>query len=803
MSNYPYQDKQLPVEKRVKDLMDRMTLDQKTQQLTCAMVMGTPQEETIRNGVGEVYMFTGLPPAEDLAEMIHTTQDQVMEQSGWGIPAIVHQEALSGPMISECAVFPTSIGLGATFAPELVKDMGDRIRRQMLNIGVRQALSPVLDLVRDFRWGRTSEDYGSDPTLVSEMACAYITGLQGDDLREGVAATAKHFLGYSQTEGGLNGTRTVTDWRDLRENFAKPFEAAIRKANLKSVMNSYSEYDGELICGSKRILTDLLRDDLGFEGLVVSDYTSVENIVEKCPIEENAMDAGIHCLKAGLDVELPNQYGYGTVLAQAVREGKIEEAYVDRSVERVLRLKFELGLFEKPYGEFIQMDNTDNDRQSAEVSRKVMTLTKNNGILPIKDSKTKIAVIGPTGNNLIMLNGSYSYPANEEMFMAIMNNGMVGMEGVKFEEDAFTVSEEKSSALPDFTAAVDAKIRHQHKGTKTIYEALKEFFPGTVYEMGCHFIKEDIYDFEAAERAAKEADIVILTVGGKIGMMVECTAGEGIDNVDITLSGRQAELIRRVHGVNPNTVVVHTDNKPLVDSYVYENIPAVLEGWLPGIYGGNAIAETLAGENNPGGRLPVDIPRHVGQTPVYYYQHPGCRSDEGLRSINPDGYGTMTCASQLPFGYGLSYTTFSYSDENLEVSKSPDRMPILTISVNVTNTGVVYGDEVVELYGIDKRASVIRPAKELIGFKRISLKPGETKRVSLSFRIDQMAFINLDGDWVVEKGEFHFYFGNGCNVSLCKFDYYQEETLFIDHTKRGFFADATVEYEGKCHDKLM
>ena len=345
MSKYPFQNPKLPAAERTKDLMKRMTLEQKTQQLTCAMVMGMPQEEAIKNGVGEVYMFVGLPPAAELATMIRRTQDQVMEQSGWGIPAIVHQEALSGPMFSECAVFPTSIGLGATFAPELVKDMGDRIRKQMVNIGVRQALSPVLDLVRDFRWGRTGEDYGSDPTLVAAMSCAYISGLQGEDLREGVAATAKHFIGYSQTEGGLNGTRTVTDWRDIRENFAKPFEAAIRKADLKSVMNSYSEYDGELICGSKRILTDLLRDDLGFDGVVVSDYTSVENIVEKCPIEENAMDAGVHCLKAGLDVELPNQYGYGPTLAEAVRKGKIEEAYVNRSVERILKLKFELGLF--------------------------------------------------------------------------------------------------------------------------------------------------------------------------------------------------------------------------------------------------------------------------------------------------------------------------------------------------------------------------------------------------------------------------------------------------------------------------
>lgn len=791
MRKYPFQDSDLPVEERVKDLMGRMSLEQKTQQLTCSMVMGMPDPQNFQNGIGETIIFAGPLPAKDTAALLRSVQDTIMAQTEFRIPAIVHAEALSGPMVSECAVFPTSISLGAAFSPELVKDMGDRIRRQMVNLGIRQALSPVLDLVRDFRWGRTSEDYGSDPTLVSEMACAYVEGIQGEDLREGVAATAKHFIGYSMTEGGLNGTRTQTDWRDIRENFAKPFEAAIRKANLKSVMNSYSEYDGELICGSKRILTDLLRDDLGFDGIVVSDYTSIENIVEKCPIEENAVDAGVHCLKAGLDVELPNPYGYGAVLAEAVRSGKIEESIVDCSVARMLKLKFELGLFEKPYGEYVEMDNQENDEQSARVSEKVMTLTKNNGILPLKDRDTRIAVIGPTGNNLIMLNGSYSYPANDEMFMAIMSSGSVGMEGVDIEGDTFVVSEEKTNQLPDFASAVDQNIRKQHKGVKTIFEALKDIYPNTSYTEGCHVIKPDS-NFEEAIALAKEADVVVMAVGGKIGMMVECTAGEGRDNVDITLPGLQAELVKKVFEVNSNMIVVHTDNKPLVDSFIYENVPAILEGWLPGIYGGNAIANTIAGLNNPGGKLPVDVPRHMGQTPVYFYQHTGCRCDEGLRSINPDGYGTMTCAAQLPFGYGLSYSEFAYENGEMKVD-SADGIPEITISIDVKNISDIDGDEVVELYGTDKVASIIRPQKELIGFRRVSLKAGETKRVSIRFRLDQMAFINIDKEWVVEKGSFHFYIGKGCNDAVYEVDYVQPETLKIDYTRRGFFGEGYEE----------
>lgn len=792
MNKYPFENPELPAAERVKDLLGRMTLEQKTRQLTGIMVAGLPKKEMFKDGIGEIIVFAGSPPAKDIAALIRMAQDQIMAQTEFRIPALVHAEALAGPMVSGCAVFPTSISLGASFAPELVKDMGNRIREQMVNIGIRQALSPVLDLVRDFRWGRTSENYGTDPTHVAAMSCAYVSGLQGENLKEGVAATAKHFIGYSMTEGGLNGSRTQTDWRDIRENFAKPFEAAIRKANLKSVMNSYSEYDGELICGSKRILTDLLRDDLGFDGVVVSDYTSIENLVEKCPMAETAAEAGIRSLKAGLDVELPNPYAYGEVLAQAVQDGRIEETYVDRSVERILRLKFELGLFEKPYGEFKEMDNTENDRQSALVSEKTMTLTKNEGLLPIKDRTKKIAVIGPTGNNLIMMNGSYSYPANDEMFLALMNSGMVGMEGVQLDEEAFAASADKPRNTPDFTEIVDGNIRAQHPGVKTIYEAVKTYCPNAAYTQGCHIVKETEYDFEAAKKAAKEADIVLMAVGGKIGMMVECTAGEGRDNVDITLPGKQAELVREVFAVNPDMVILHTDNKPLVDPFIYENIPAILEGWLPGPYGGNAIAKTIFGENNPGGKLPVDVPRHVGQTPVFYYQHTGGRCDAGMRSINKDGYGTMSCAAQLPFGYGLSYTTFSYSRGEMTVNKK-DGIAHITISVDVTNIGTMDGDEVVQLYGIDKAASMVRPQKELIGFYRVALKAGETKRIAMTFRIDQMAFLNTENEWVVEKGVFQFYFGKGCNDSVYEVEYMQEETLIINHRKRGFFAETKEE----------
>ena len=587
MERYPYQDSMLDVHDRVKDLISRMTIEEKTRQLTCTMVTGMPDAKEFSGGMGEVIVFAGPLAAKDTAALIRNVQDMVIAENRFGIPALFHAEALAGPMVADCGVFPTSISLGASFDPNEVHKMADRIREQMIDIGIRQALSPVLDPARDFRWGRTSEDYGSDPVLISEMACAYVSGLQGAEMRNGVAATAKHFIGYSMPEGGINGARAATDWRDIRENFAKPFEAAIRKAKLASVMTSYNEFNGELVSGSRKLLTGLLREDLGFEGLVVSDYTAIQSL------DDDHKEAGIRALRAGLDVELPNPACYGEALAEAVREGKVEEELVNRSLYRMLKLKFELGLFDHPYGEFREMDNSDNDRLAFEIARKSMTLTKNNGILPITDKTKKIAVIGPTGNNLIMLNGSYSFPACEEMFLALMNKGGVGMEGVDIEGDAFVVSEGKNREQADYTEILDEHIRNAHEGAKTVFEALKETFAAATYTKGCHVVRDDEWDVKAAVEAAKDADIVIMTVGGKIGMMVECTAGEGRDNVDIGLPGRQAELLRHVYEANKNMVIVHTDNKPLIDPFCYEHVPAILEAWLPGVYGGNAIAETL------------------------------------------------------------------------------------------------------------------------------------------------------------------------------------------------------------------
>jgi beta-glucosidase len=783
--------------------MGRMTLNQKIRQLAGIRINGLPEPEMIKDGIGAVNMiFLSETPGE-MAARIKECQKWIMAATPFGIPALFHCEAISGPLQPGCAAFPSSLNLGAAFAPDLVKNMAERTRSQLLNLGIRHALSPVFDLARDFRFGMTNEHYSSDPTLTAAMACAFVQGLQGDDLREGVAATGKHFIGYSFAEGGLHLARVQTDWRDLRENFAKPFEAAIRTANLRSVRNAYSEWNGLPVCASKELLTDLLRDDLGFQGPVVSDYGSLDMLLEKVKIAETCVDAAIQALTAGLDMEFPNPYCFGPDLREAVKQCRLEESYINRALERVLTLKFELGLFDEPDRDYVEINNSEHDRYSALLSEKSITLTKNNGILPLKDQKTKIAVIGPAGNSLLLFNGTYTFSDRYESEMMIGLGRNPTMEGIKDKGKQVKFKGDRAGAKAEISAATDELIREEHPGAKTVYEALKEIFPDTEYAEGCAIAGEggtaggtaDESGFDKALETARKADVVILTVGGKNGWNHTCTSGEGIDTANIGLPGVQAALIKRIYAGNSSVIVVHTDNKPLIDPWAYDHVPAIVEGWLPGVFGGNAIARVIAGIVNPGGKLPVDVPRNIGQYPVYYYQHRGCRSEE-IFSKELDNASDADHTSQLPFGYGLSYTGFKYSGGVLSASAAAnagkDDIPVITVSISVTNTGGIQGDEVVQLYGVDEIASIIRPQKELIGFKRITLNPGETRKVRFVFRLDQMAFINPAKKWVIEKGLYRFYIGKGANDPVFTAEYAQEKTRTIDHTKRGFYADAAV-----------
>lgn len=802
MSKLPYQNVELSIDERIDDLMSRMTVEEKVKQITCAMYMPIMpiEKQDLKDGIGS---FTVMG-SQDVAGDIRKAQEYVIQHSEHGIPALVHGEALSGPVsIPAANLFPTSISLGATFEPELAEKMSEGTRKQMYAVGMRHALSPVADLGRDLRWGRCSEGYGEDPTLGAAMTVAFVKGLQGDDLKEGIACTGKHFLGYSQSENAMNMHKSLATPRELREVFAKPFDAAIHMADMKCIMNCYSEVEGQPMCANKKILNDMLRDDIGFDGLVVSDYNSIRHVMKDFKLTDNMLEASKLCLEAGLDVELPTRMGYNDEFTEAVKCGDIDIAYVDRSCRRVLKLKFELGLFENPYPheELLPsaMDNTENNIYSHEAACKSITLMKNDGILPIRDRRKKLLVVGPTGDNLRLLIGHYTHVSLMEMLMLMMTQGKEVQPGVN-PDDVMDKDEKKDSSAFDAVATkmstsnledksiMDPMIRRMYPEAKTILEGLREIFDTVEYVEGCDYKGDDASHIAEAVESAKHADVVIMAVGGKNGLGGSCTTGEAIDSSSLNLMGQQETLMREVFAVNDNMVIVHTDGRPLCSEWAYENVPAIIEGWLPAIYGGQAIAEVISGIYNPAGRTPLSVPRSAGHLPLYHYQNNGSSAPHDTGLINT-GYIDSSSTALASFGHGLSYTEFDYSD--FSVKKYAENL--VKASVIVKNIGDMDGEEVVQLYGKDLYASIIRPRQELIGFKRISLKAGESKHVTFMFNLDQLAFEDADFNWIVEKGDFEFFIGGSSDDKRLTADCRLEETIAVDPRKRSFYAEVLVE----------
>ena len=447
-------------------------------------------------------------------------------------------------------------------------------------------------------------------------------------------------------------------------------------------------------------------------------------------------------------MELPARVGYSQQLAQDAEEGRFDMAMIDRAVERVLTLKFELGLFENPFPcveEMAAFDNTENNKRSLDAARKAMTLTKNNGLLPLTDRTKKIAVIGPMGDTVRAFYGCYTLAGGLEMAMS----GTNAMAGVG------AAGEETNGNVKLDLRIVDNMLRAIYPEGQTTTEALRSRFDSVCCVEGCDYVSKENNDFDAACQAAKDVDVVIMALGGRNGWGTYCTSGEGIDTTDIGLPGCQEELLRKVYETNPNIVLVHTNVRPLVSEWAYEHIPAILEAWLPCAYGGAAIAETITGENNPGGRLQMDVPRSSGHSPVGHYFNRGSEAASFRKgAINARGYVNADMGIQLPFGHGLSYTGFSYEDFAVSMVERQ-----VTVSVKVTNTGSRRGDEVVQLYGVDKVASIVRPAEELVGFKRVSLEPGESETVRFRFDLDILSFYDKPGHWILEAGEFEFYLG--------------------------------------------
>ncbi|WP_449462090.1 glycoside hydrolase family 3 N-terminal domain-containing protein [Tardisphaera miroshnichenkoae] len=700
-------------------------------------------EELIANGVGEIggASGAGIPPRQ-AAALVNSVQRFLLERTRAKIPALVLDECLAGLKGRAATAFPQSIALASSWNPELVGRMAASIGKRITLIGTRHCLSPVLDLAVDPRWGRTEETYGEDPYLASSMGVAYASSLQA----QGVAATGKHFAGHGSSEGGRNTAPVNVSERFLRENHLRTFEAAVKVAKLRFIMAAYHQID-EVPCHvNEWLLTKVLREEWGFDGVVISDGWGVPRLREIDGVASSCKEAAIKALMAGVDLELPgNCY---RELISAVKEGLIPESAVDAAVERVLRLKFQLGLFDNPYVDESQVPDsldTPEDRALAlEAARESIVLLKNEGVLPLAKS-AKLAVIGPNAADPRDLFGDYHYTAH-------------------------------------------VMLKEPTVKATSVLDAIKGRASNVFYAKGCDVALPSKDGFGQALEAARQADVVVAVLGDRSGGFwfnpskydeVQVTVGEGVDSHDLRLPGAQEDLLIELEKLGKPLVLVLINGRP----YSIPNpsaISAVVEAWLPGEEGGEAIAEVLFGEVNPSGHLPISYPKSVGQLPDYYYR----------RKSSMGSYVFSDSKPLYPFGHGLSYTTFSYS--SLSVTPQVNPGGFAEISFYVENTGGREGKEVVQLYVSKPVASVSRPAKELKAFAKLSLKPGEKKKVTFRVPAEILSFYDQYMRQIVEEGEYVVEVGSSSEDVRLTGKFSVTKTLVIGDRKR-FFSETAIE----------
>jgi beta-glucosidase-like glycosyl hydrolase len=758
-----FRNSSLDPRERAALLLADMTIDEKAQQLTCIMPQavlaptGTLLPSTdavIGNGIGQVAPLTstGGTNPQRIADEINLIQRHLVENTRLGIPAVFHNEAIAGTQAPGHVVFPTETGVAATWSPELSREMGGIVRNQMRRLGMTQALGPSLDVSLEPRWGRVHETFGEDPYLAAAFGTAYIGGLQGDDLADGVVATAKHFLGYGASEGGLNSANVEAGSRRIRDVFAYPFEAAIQLSKLRSVMNTYSEVNGVPAAISHELLTTFLRGTLEFEGYVSSDYISFQHVVDRALAAVDAAEAARLGLEAGLDLELPNPWSYGPLLASEVRSGNIDEALVDKSALLLLTAKFELGLFEQPYAqETIDLDAVaaEGREVAEEMALRSVTLLKNDGLLPLEPSGARIAVVGPHANAAALQYGAYSYPAARAVGIFMAQGGFNNMVGIDDYLPAGDTSGDKP--LPQ-----EEWVRHDY-GVIGLGDELAARGASVVIEPGTGIAAAiDQAAFDRAIEAARGADTVVLAVGGASAWFVgDRTEGEASDSLSVELPPVQQRLIAAVAALGKPTVVVLVTGRPYVLPAELQDANAIVQASYNGVGGTSALAKVLVGEANPSGKLPYTIPRHQGQLPIFHHQ----RSASGYRSHTPFGthYIDGAATPLYPFGYGLSYTSFELTD--LDVTESITTGGEATISATVRNTGDRGGAEVVQLYLGIKTSGVTRPDQVLAGFSRVELAAGEATRISFSVSASQLGHTNARGGFSVDPGRTHVYVG--------------------------------------------
>jgi beta-xylosidase len=750
----PWRDPTLPALERAADLMSRMTLAEKLAQLQSVWLSGPadgndvaplhgdfttglpPFADLIRSGLGQLTRVFGTRPlhvAEGVAALAHL-QAQIVARSRFGIPAIAHEECLTGFATWTATIFPTPLAWGATFDPGLVRQMAAAVGSSMRAVGVHQGLAPVLDVTRDPRWGRVEETIGADPHLVGVIGTAYVRGLQS----AGIIATVKHFAGYSGSAAGRNMAPVSIGRRELADVFLPPFEMAIREGGARSVMHSYAALDGVPPAADRELLTGLLRDELGFDGVVVADYYGIAFLEMLHGVAGSPAQAAGLALRAGVDVELPTVRCYGEPLAGAVSAGDVPEQLVDRAVVRVLRQKCELGLLDRagvgdaemeagqgslaaglagtdPAVADIDLDPPEHRalaRQLAEES--VVLLANDAGILPLRNVG-RLAVVGPLAADPLAYFGCYTFPRH---------------------------------------------VGHAHPGTRVgvpvepLLAALAKELPRAQIEhaAGCDVRGSDRSGFAAAVECAAAADTVIAVLGDEAGLFGRGSSGEGCDASDLRLPGVQGELLDAIAATGTPVVLVLITGRPYAIGPVAGRLAAVVQTFFPGQEGGGAIAGVLAGRVVPSGKLPIELPLLASATQLSY-RAPLLGTGSEVSSADP--------TPLYPFGHGLSYTTFQFTDLSLCPADGADtgggRVSIGTdgaaeIACTVRNAGERTGTEVVQLYLRDPVAQVVRPIRELVGFARVTLWPGQSRRVVFRLSADRTACCGLSGERVVEAG---------------------------------------------------
>jgi len=724
---YPYQDPSLSVEERVNDLLSRMTLEEKFTQMRLIKIEEADAKkvpfdmtflEENKNRIGAIYNSTSTPP-----ESIRAIQEWILKNTRLGIPAAIHGETLHGFMHENATVFPQAIGLGATFNRELMTRVVTQIGKEARASGAHLTYAPNVDLSRDPRWGRVEENYGEDPYLTSQMGIAYVKALQA----QGVAACPKHYIAHGSPEGGLNMSPVHTGEREIRETMMIPFQKVIAEGKAMAIMPAYSEWDGTPVHASRKLLTDLLRNELGFEGQVVSDYGAIPMLHTCHRVAKDKKQAGKMALYAGVDMEARHIFGFGPELMEAVQDGEVPEAWVDQAVSRILRHKFELGLFENPYPDEEATKQNRNPAAlslSREAARETFVLLKNEkNLLPLSENVGKIALIGPNAD--IPQMGDY------------------------------TVYEATAHGI-------------------TLRHALEERLgkDRVIFAQGCS-IGNGTPELKAeAITAAEAADVVVMVMGdsshfyggvkwgdnapdGKVAV----TCGETFDMSSLDLPGLQEDLIEAVYAVGKPVVLILETGRPYAICWAKENIPAIVQAWYPGEQGGYALAELLFGDFNPSGRLPISFPRSVGHVPVFYnykasargyYNTPGALGNPGRDYVfdSPDVL--------YSFGYGLSYTTFAYANLTA-IQKAKTEA---TVTVTVKNTGDRAGYEVVQLYISDVYCRITPFVRQLRGFEKVWLEPGQEKTVTFELGFEDFAFVNENMKPEVEAGEFTIQIGD-------------------------------------------